>query len=197
MMSISQQQRRGFTIVEVTVVIMLTTFLAVMLSSAWVGLSRPAVEIAAWGQLFQEMDVAVASLARDLGGSQPDYKDSDNLPGDKRQGVLLACRAANDALGNHLQLCFDGGTSPDGATGWDAPTDDTVIDYYVDSASGSLLRLNQKTNTTFTVAKNVTGITVASYDATHLQVDLSFSFTIKGTGKTLSRQCTLYVKKNP
>jgi hypothetical protein len=196
---LQRQRRNGFSLVETTVAIGLTTCLAMALSTSWILLGRPTTEAAAWGQLFQEMDLSVASLARDLGGSQPDCTDADGLPGDKKQGLLAACRASHDSSGDHLQLCFDGGIVPDGLATWDSPTNDTVIDYYVSSGSSTLVRWNQKTGATFTVAKNVAGMTVAPYaaDANCLQIDLTFTFCVKATQKTLTRQCTLVVKKSP
>lgn len=141
MKSPSRQRRVGFTLVEVTIACSLTVFLAIMLSTTWALLMRPTADLIAWGQLFQEMDIAANTLARDLGGSQLDYDETGYL-GEKNQGVLLAWKP-NVTNGDHLMLCFDGGTSPDGnIDDWDSPANDTVIDYYVDE--GSLIRKSSK-----------------------------------------------------
>ena len=196
----SLKRRSGFTLVEVTIACALTAFLAVLLSTTWALLMRPTADLIAWGQLFQEMDIAVASLARDLGGSQLDFRDiSNNWPGEKRQGRLLACSGTfSDANGNHLRLCFDGGEPPDNPNNtadWETP--DTVIDYYVDAGSKKLIRLNQNTGTLFTVAKNVDSMTITPSGATDLQIVLEFKGDVTATHKTLSRKCTLIVKTIP
>ena len=157
-MTMMFQRRRGFTLLEVTLVSGLTVFLAVLLSSTWVLLRRPTAELIAWGQIFQEMDLAVASLARDLGGSLSDYNYAGGQLGGKQQGCLLECRCANDSYGDHFQLCFDGGVSPNGQADWGPP--DTVIDYYVNGDSHTLIRWNQMTNTFFKAAKNVAQLQV-------------------------------------
>ena len=193
--------RNGFTLVEVTIACSLTAFLAILLSTTWVLLMRPTADLIVWGQIFQEMDIAVASLARDLGGSLPDCMDSSNLLDKKTQGILLECKSSNDSDGDHLLLCFDGGASPDSTADWGISTSDTVIDYYVhvDGNLHSLIRLNKKTGTQFTVATDVSNISVgdAPSDATRLQIVLTFSHDVKATGKTLTRKCILIAKKHP
>jgi hypothetical protein len=193
-------QRRAFTLVEVTVACVLTAFFMILLSTTWGLLMRPTADLIVWGQLFQEMDVAVVSLARDLGGSLPDYKDSSGLPGEKPQGLLLQGKATTDAEGDHLMLCYDGGASPDGTADWSVSTADTIIDYYK-TADNCLVR--RKTvggvTTSFTVANDVASMSVgdAPSDSTSLQIVLTFSNVVKATHKTLTRQCTLITKKNP
>ena len=127
----SLQRRNGFTLLEVTVTSVLTVSLAVMLGTTWRQLNGPMSDLVVWGELFQEMDIAVAAIARDLGGTLPEYSNSDGTLGGKGQGMLLACRANNN--GSHLQLCFDGGPNPDGIADW-GQSNDTVIDYCVDGA---------------------------------------------------------------
>ena len=192
------QRRNGFSLVEVTLTSGLTVFLAVVLSTTWALLIRPTADAIAWGQLFQEMDIAVTAIARDLGGSQPDYADpipANPQRGGKKQGLLIECKTSNDSFGDHLLLCFDGGDAPDGTADWEIPTDDTIVDYYVDNSTNTLIRWNQKTNTTFTVAKNVAGMTIV--DDGNLQITLTFTHSVKATNKTLTRKCTLTAKKNP
>ncbi|MEN6458373.1 MAG: hypothetical protein ABFC63_05535 [Thermoguttaceae bacterium] len=195
--------RRGFTLIEVMLASGLTVFLAIVLSTAWVALSRPTAELIAWSQLFQEVDMAVASLARDLGGSLPD-----NGLGGKTQGRLLACKRVSDS-GDHLWLCYDGGTSPDGVAVWSSPTDDTTVEYYVDPTTDStsnryqrLLRVKHVGGvaTTFTVARYVTSMNITESSSSTLRIELNFQFNgfiPKGSGTPLSRQCILIVKKTP
>ncbi|MCE5268199.1 MAG: hypothetical protein LLG00_09975 [Planctomycetaceae bacterium] len=201
--------RQGFTLVEVMATSSLTVFLAVVLSTAWVCLSRPTNELIAWSQLFQEMDLAVASIARDVGGASPDFREGGGGLGTKMQGRLLACKATNDANGYHLWLCYDGGANPDGIAVWDAPTDDTVIEYYIDPTTDRtsshfqrLLRVNHAGGvaTTYTVARYVQGMTITDEGSDALRIELDFQFVNyvpKGNVQPLSRQCALIVKKNP
>jgi hypothetical protein len=93
-------------------------------------------------------------------------------------------------------LCFDGGTSPDGnVDDWDSPVDDTVIDYYVDEGTHSLIRKSSKAPTTpYTVANNVKSISVTSTTTT-LEITLTFQCKVMATGDTLERTCTLKANK--
>jgi hypothetical protein len=207
-MKTMSRRRSGFTLLEVTLVSGLTVFLAVMLSSTWVLFSRPTAELIAFGHLFQEMDVAVASLTRDLGGSLPNYRNASGQPGGRSQGCLLECRRVNDTNGDHLQLCFDGGDNPNGQVDWGLPTNDTLVDYYVDGGSHTLIRSEQAPGTTFTtstsfkVARNVDSLQITDGGNT-LQITLTFkypkvSIVVPEHGtETLTRTCTLITKKSP
>ena len=193
-MKSSLQRRSGFTLVEMTVACWLTALLAVMLSTTWVLLMRPTADLLAAGQLFQEMDIAVTTLARDLGGSLPDNQ----YVGAKKVGRLLGVQQS-PTDSNKLELWFDGGNNADSPpTTWNPLPDDTVIDYYVNSASNSLIRSSSKASSTpFTVANDVVGMSVAPRDAGHLQIDLTFSCVVNSTSTTLTRKCTLIVSTHP
>jgi hypothetical protein len=198
------QRRNGFTLLDVTTASILTAVLAVMLSSTWARFSRPTSSLVAWGQLFQEMDLAVASLARDLGGGLPD-----DQTGNKQQGLLVGCTTTHDLNGDHLKLSFSA-----------TSTDDVTIDYYVDGVQHTLMRQLQRTNPTthvtttaiHVVASNVestvsgaNGLIVDDdpNDANNLRIRLTFTFHFPGeSGGTywmapLSRTCVLIVKKQP
>jgi type II secretory pathway component PulJ len=193
MKSPNRQRRVGFTLVEVTIACSLTVFLAIMLSTTWALLMRPTSDLIAWGQLFQEMDIAVTTLARDLGGSQLDCDETGYL-GEKSQGLLLAWSAPSTDS-DHLLLCFDGGTPPDGVATWETPTDDTIIDYYVDDNTHSLIRKSSKApSTPYTVANNVKSMSVTSTTTT-LEILLTFQCKVMATGDTLERTCTLKANK--
>ncbi len=157
----AMQRRTGFSLVEVSVACVLTAFLAVMLSATWRLLMPSTTDLIVWGQLFQEMQVTVASLSRDIGGALPE-DCSRTIPTAKQQGLLLACQKMTDSNGDHLRLCFDGvypygvggqGVAADGLATWD--TLDTVIDYHVVASSHTLLRSNQTAGGSATVAGNV------------------------------------------
>ncbi|MFZ1935951.1 MAG: prepilin-type N-terminal cleavage/methylation domain-containing protein [Thermoguttaceae bacterium] len=202
------QRRSGFTLVEVSVACVLTAFLAVVLSTTWRLLMPSTADLIVWGQLFQEMQIAVATLSRDVGGALPD----NGYAGAKQQGRLLACR--KDPVYGHLQLCFDGvypygagsqGTAADGAQADWSGNSDTVIDYSVDG-SFRLIRTNTATVAQFTVATNVYGLDASGNqipgisitdNGTYLTIVLTFSSVVKMTNKTLSRTCTLIVNKTP
>ena len=101
------RRRSGFSLVEVSVACVLTAFLAVMLSTTWRLLMPSTTDLIVWGQLFQEMQIAVAAIGRDAGGALPE-DCSRTIGTAKQQGLLLACQKNNDGDGDHLQLCFDG-----------------------------------------------------------------------------------------
>ena len=198
------QRRSGFTLVEMTIACWLTAMLAILLSTTWALLMRPTADLIAWGQLFQEMDIAVATLTRDLGGNLPDNA----YQGAKTQGLLLACQKTNDpSTGDHLQLCFDGsleGHVPDGTPTWDMSTGDTIIDYHVDADSHTLVRTNQNAGTSFTVARCVDSITLNDSDPDTIQITITFAYYFPHSGantdswkKHLTRTCVLIAKKKP
>jgi type II secretory pathway pseudopilin PulG len=185
------QRRRGFSLVEVTVACVLTAFLATMLSTTWRLVMPSTADLIVWGQVFQELDVAVTALSRDIGGSLPD----NGHVGTKGQGMLLQCRKVTDVDGDHFQMCFDS-ASPNGNADWGSP--DTVVDYHVDAADRKLIR--SCGTTAFTVARNVdsilvTPVTISGVD--YFQIDLTLSCDVKSTHKALTRKCTLIAKKDP
>jgi hypothetical protein len=107
----------------------MTAFLATMLSTTWFPLMRQTADLVAWGQLFQEMDITVATLSRDLGGSLPD----DGYTAGKKVGRLLGVQQRSSIEPNVLQLWFDGGNNSDTPpTSWNPRTDDTIIEYSCD-----------------------------------------------------------------
>jgi type II secretory pathway component PulJ len=187
------RRRNGFSLVEVSVACVLTAFLAIMLSTTWRLLIPSTADLIVWGQLFQEMDIAMATLGRDLGGSLPDNAQV----GNKKTGRLLAARQ-NPGDSNVLELWFDGGQNTDTPPAtWSPLADDTVIQYYRDAASDAFVRKNTKTAKQFIAAKNLSDMNITAPDAGHLQIRLTFSSVVKATGKTLTRTCTLIAKKSP
>jgi type II secretory pathway component PulJ len=187
------KRRRAFTMVEVTVACWLSALLAIMLSTTWVLVMRPTADLIAWGQLFQEMDIAVATLSRDLGGSLPD----DGYVGGKKVGRLLGVQQ-NPTDSNSLELWFDGGHNTDTPpTTWTPLGDDTTIQYTRDASSSTLVRLNRSSLASFTAAKYVSDMSITVPDANHLQIELTFSCLVQATHKTLTRKCTLIVKRFP
>jgi prepilin-type N-terminal cleavage/methylation domain-containing protein len=157
--------RRGFTLVELMVVSALMAVLAVLLSSAWVGVGRTAAGLVGRSQLVQERDLAVVALSRDLGGC---WVEPDARKGEKIGGRWLKWEYPNnDVLPSNqdLTLYYDGGTNP--TTG--NTLDDTVVHYLVapdpDPEVSTLIlvrriTVNGGTPTDFTVARNVHSMTV-------------------------------------
>jgi hypothetical protein len=176
---------------EVLLVSGLSVFLAALLSTTWVLLSRPTADLIAWGQIFQEMDLATASIARDVGGGLSDYGQL----GNKQQGALVGCRHTNDLNGDHLQLCFDG-QNPAGQAQWNPPAQ-TIIDYYVASGTNILTRWNQTSGTFFAVAKDVAQMQVVDNGGSTLQVTLTFTHVPPLGTRAITRSCNLTVQKNP
>ena len=135
------RRRSGFSLVEVSVACVLTAFLAVMLSTTWRLLMPSTTDLIVWGQLFQEMQIAVAAIGRDAGGALPE-DCSRPVASAKQQGLLLACRKTTTAR-DHLQLCFDGvypygaasRAPPPTALGRRGTATDTIIDYQVVASS--------------------------------------------------------------
>jgi hypothetical protein len=119
---------------------------------------------------MQEIDMAVASLARDLGGCLPTYT------GTKGQGRYTSWSADS----NTLTLYFNEGNN---------------IKYYVDS--NQLIRKNLSTSATYTAARNVNSMTVTDYTSTggYIEINLTFKFLVGK--KYLTRKCTLQVKQPP
>jgi hypothetical protein len=165
MRAIRSHNRRGFTLVEITVVTGLTVFLAVLLSSVWKNLNVFTTDAVGRGQLIQEMDMAAASLSRDLGGSLPIKASTSSVDADSQrpdQGRWIGWQHPSNS---ELWLCFDAGACPDGAPDWSGTTD-TVIRYFLvpdpdaNATTQILVRENRNTSTQFVVARNVNGMTV-------------------------------------
>ena len=131
----------------------------------------------------------------------------------KQQGLLLACQKTTDGNGDHLQLCFDGvypygassqGYAADGQAKWDGS--DTVIDYHVVASSRTLLRSNQTSGGSATVASNVEGMTIDDQaDPDNITITITFTYHFPHPADKpadswkapLTRKCTLVVKKKP
>lgn len=174
------KHRKGFSLVEVTVVSVLMVVLAVLLSSAWVGVGRTAAGLIGRGQLVQERDLAIAAFSRDLGGC---LVDPNAQIGEKIDGRWLKWYLPSN---QELKLYYDGGTDLNGD-----PLANTVVHYMVES--GLLKRkttVNGGTPTEFTVARNVYSMTVASDpDNQAVNVVLCFKY------RTLTLTCDLTAKQ--
>jgi prepilin-type N-terminal cleavage/methylation domain-containing protein len=169
-------RRNGFTLIELTIVSGLMAFLAVLLSSAWTSMGKSSTNLITRGQLVQEMNLAAASLSRDLGGSLPD-------PTSRVGGKNLAQWIGWTHPGNsQLHLTYNGGASPD-----------TIISYYIDNDPDTslttkiLVRHDQSAGTLFTVAKYVDSNGFQVFDDTSdtIRIVLTFKY------RDLTRTCTI------
>ena len=171
-------RRRGFTMLEVTLVSGMMAFLVVLLSSAWIAMGRPTAALIARSQLYQEMDMAVAALAHDLGGGLANPEG--RLAG-KKLNRWVGWMAPS---GNELWLCFDGGPTPNSTADWGLP--DTVVVYRIESHT--LVRWDQAAGTTFPVAGNVESLTITPQAGNAIRIDLTFEY------RQLTRTCTLVAR---
>ncbi len=158
-----QCRPRGFTLVEVTVASGTMAVLAVLLSAAWSGLGRPMAEMIARHRLTQEAHLAVAALARDLGGTPAGPQAA---LGRKEQGQLVGWMHPADS---QLWLCFDAPDEPNGVADWGPPN--AVIVYQQDA--DRLVRYDRTANTSLTVASGVDSFQVAACGDRDLEIRLT------------------------
>jgi hypothetical protein len=155
-------RRRGFTLVEVTIVSGLTAFLALLLSSTWYWTNNAGFpnDLIIRGRLLQEMDMAISSFSRDLGGSLAVPSSYNDI----QQGRWIAWQTVGNT---DLSLCYDGSDNPDGDPTWSGTTD-TVIHYYLEAdpdehlSTKILVREDENTGVKFTVARYVDSMAVDS-----------------------------------
>ncbi len=164
-----RQGSRAFTVIEVMLVAVLMSFLALLISGAWTGLGRTTADVAARSRVAREANMAAASLARDFSGSLP------GQPGGGREQGRLVGRMI--AAGPELRLCFDG--DGDGLADWASP--DTVVAYRIDTeltygqSWKRLVRSDSGSLSEFTVAANVDQMQLTDQgDA--VKIDLTFTY---------------------
>lgn len=168
---------KAFTLVEVLVASGMMAVLAFLLAASWVGLGRPTASVIAHGRLVQEIGLAAAALARDLGGSLANPK---GRLGGKQQAAFVGWMPR---AGGQLWLCFDGGSEPDGTADWTPP--DTVVVYLVEDHM--LVRWDQSTGTTFPVAQCVDTMTLGLSED-ELRIELTFKH------RDLKRSCVFLAR---
>lgn len=145
------RRRRGFTVVEMTVVSLMTAILAVVMASVWSNFCKPALEAAARCRMAAEANLAVASIARDFGGNLPDPAGRLGAPLDGR----FTGRMMPDS--DWLRLCYHGGSDTDAAPKWSTP--DTIIGYRLDG--DRLVRTDETSGAQVVLAAGLTGFAVS------------------------------------
>lgn len=148
-------QRRGFTLVEVTVVSGLMTAFAVLLASVWSGVGHTAADLVLRSQLVQERDLAVVALSRDLCGNL----GGPDRTGSKQMGRWIAWDMptnSEDSAHRDLRLLYDGNGNND--LTWTAPN--TAIRYTVED--DALIRWDEFANQRFVVARYVDSLQVTA-----------------------------------
>jgi len=166
--------RRGFTMLELAVVTLLMTVLALVMAYVWRGFAHPLVETVARCHVAREAGMACAYLARDAGAHE-------SATGKVGQG----CRVGQMIVaGSQLWLCYDGGTEPNGIPDWGTP--DQVIIYELETKQ--LVRRNNTTGDATVVAASVDQLDLADVIG-GIQIDLTFSY------HNLTRTWTMIIKE--
>jgi type II secretory pathway pseudopilin PulG len=164
----------GFTLTEIMLVGGLMSLLGLLISGAWQGLGRSSTDAVVRCRVAQQANLAVESLARDLGGSL-----AGQVTGEKQLGRLVGRLVVS---GSQLWLCFDGGP-PDGVANWAPP--DTVIIYEVQG--NQLIRSQQGTGVAVAVANNLSQMQLTE-QVDGVKIDLRLQY------RNLTRTYTLVAK---
>jgi prepilin-type N-terminal cleavage/methylation domain-containing protein len=155
-----RDRRKGFTLLELTLVAALMAFMLLLVSGVWHSFSRSMRDTVALGRLSQEASLAVESLSRDLSGGLPEQ-----VSGGKRLGRLVDQSAA---AGPELRLCYDG--DGDSVADWASP--DVVVSYAV--ASQQLVR-SYDGSPAVVIADGVDHMELTTV-ADGLRIDLTFRY---------------------
>lgn len=158
------RRRRGFSLIEATIVSILMSFLAVLLSLVWSAFLRPTSDIAIRCRIAQEANLAVASLTRDLAGSYADNRT------EMKEKYKLVGRMEPD--GSQFRLCFDGGSTPNGIADWAAP--DLMIRYYAEA--NQLLRWDEEMGTIFVAARDFDSLEAVDQGDGSVLLKLNFRY---------------------
>jgi len=161
-MNDNRPRNRGFTLIEVMIVGMMTAFLAVLLSTAWSGLAQPSIDVLVRCQVEQEAQLAAMSLAADCGGCPPVKRDQiqGSQDSDSFSGASIS--------GDRLLVSFTGGTT---------------IYYGVNDDQHTLVReTTGSTASSVVVASNVYGMSLED-KGDFIKMTLLFQFRDTGADK--------------
>ena len=154
-----KSSRRGFSLLEVTIGTLMTAMLSVMVAGVAVDISRHTARNILETQIASEARLAIENFRRDFSGSCPDV-----VTGDQAQWRLVGRMIPSD---QELRLCFD--ADRDASADWISP--DRVVAYTLNGRE--LVRTDQLTGTTFTVARHVDGIKFKK-GGSKLKVEIDF-----------------------
>jgi hypothetical protein len=152
--------RRGFSLLDAVLASFLATLLGMLLAMSCATFGRPALEVDARARITQEGILAAQSIACDLGGFLADAAGRTGTPSQyKFSGWDLS-------QGNVLILNFQGAS----------PTNPIVITYQ--QSGDQLVRYDSETGVTTSIAKYVTGFSVAPYpdNASQALIEFTVSF---------------------
>jgi hypothetical protein len=152
----------GFSVLEISLVAGLTSFLVLMVAGLWQGFGGALSDTIAQARVVSEAHLALQTLRRDLRGSLPGTE-----LGPRDAGLLVGRLIVGD---EELRLCYDGPV-PNGQAEWAAP--DRVIRYEVQG--DQLVRIDQTTGSLFVVADHVEQFRVVGFPET-TQIELSLEF---------------------
>ncbi|MCA9263814.1 MAG: prepilin-type N-terminal cleavage/methylation domain-containing protein [Planctomycetales bacterium] len=167
--------RRGFSLLEVSLVAALMSLLMLMLASTWASFGRSLRDTMVRCRVAQEANLVVAALNRDLGGQLPD-----DLLGHVAAGRMVGTMVVD---GEKLMICYDGAV-PNDVADWATP--DIVCTYEL--ADGKLLRSNQFLGTSVIVSD-----AVSSFLPTEVASGLRVEFTV--SYRDLSKTFTLIAEE--
>jgi len=136
---------KGFTLLELLVVSILTTIVVLITAQFWMWFSPSLNDLIARWHLLREGRIATQILAADFGstvGATPVGED-------------------------RIILCKDSGNNPNGIADWAAP--DVLVDYYL---SGGTLVRSDSAGAEFAVADGISAFTVESVPPASIRMTL-------------------------
>lgn len=179
----TERMRRGFTVLEMSVVVVLMVLISILVAIVWTNFGGPSWKNTARAVLTREAELALTTLARDLDGRLDNPAPAEQSPYGLVGRIPSASAPSWRVLANScpLQLCFDGGTTPDGLADWGAQGGvDTVVTYTLQG--DSLVRTVENGGPTTVVARQVQSFLVTPLNSQGLSdatgrwasVDLTF-----------------------
>lgn len=166
---IRKANRRGFSLLEVTIGAMMAGAVAIMASGVAFDVTRHLADNIAETQVAAEARLAIESFRRDFGGSSPDLRT-----GERNQWRLVGRLVPSV---DELRLCFD--ADQDASADWIAP--DRVITYSLDG--NRLVRSDAISGDVFTVARFVDDV---QFVVAGGRIDISIDFTFGDFAETYS-----------
>jgi prepilin-type N-terminal cleavage/methylation domain-containing protein len=127
-------RRAGFTLLEMTIAVLLMGIMAALLAAAWPSFYRGATDVASRAQLAREADFALSQIAKDLTGVE---WDGDTPPHPRRRHLVKVEVDDGDTNGEvFFKLHFDSDPG-DGAPGG---PDDKIVAFRMDADARTLSR---------------------------------------------------------